>query len=244
MDVLDTIYENNAKAAHEVSALVAESISVPQQFSTRPFNRFDAAFTEWWMIPGSDCPAYKYGKLCFWRYPSTSEGLMHVGYHVEKGLHTDATGLPEVNSSLIMQQDWRWLAFQDEVKSDEFLETIRILGDVANIRPRLLVHAHDFNKVPKEGQPRSAPSDAFVLMLGSNHSGTNVLQTAVSTLAQLNSSKSILSVIESLSQIDLRFHWIDLIVGLPFRYSVSSPGSWNAHKLWKDALLPWLPWVR
>ncbi len=173
-----------------------------------------------------------------------SEGLMHVGYHVEKGLHTDATGLPEVHSSLIMQQDWHWLAFQDEVESDGFLDTLWAIGDVANIRPRLLVHAHDFNKVPKEDQPRSAPSDAFVLVLGSTHDRTNVLQAAVSTLAQLNASKSIRSAIENLSQIDLRFHWIDLIVGLPFRYGISSPGSWNAHKLWQDALFPWLPWIR
>jgi len=165
MTVLNTIFENNAKAANAVSALVQEDDSDAPDFSTRPFNQYDIAFTEWWMIPSSDWPAYKYGKLCFWRYPNTSDGLMYVGYYVEKGLHPDASGVPEVDPNEIMQHNWYWHIFEREIRSRGFLDTANRIAEAASSYPRILMHAHEFNKVPKEDQPRSDPSDAIEFSL-------------------------------------------------------------------------------
>jgi hypothetical protein len=244
MTVLSTVFENNAKAAHAVSELTREADAQARLFATRPFNRFDTAFTEWWMIPSSDWPAYKYGKLCFWRYPNASDGLMYVGYYVEKGLDPDASSVPGVNPKEIMQRDWFWRTFEREVGSKEFIETSDRIGQVAGEFPSVLVHAHEFNKVPKEDQPRGQPSDAIEFRLGFGGENLSLVQSANSSLAEINGSTSLNMLMDTLSQLDLRFHWIDFIVGVPFRYGVDSAESWNAARLWQDALQPWLPWVR
>lgn len=244
MTILSTIFQNNSKAAHAVSRLAGEAGAKARSLTTRPFNRFDTAFTEWWMIPSTDWPAYKYGKLCFWRYPNAADGLMYVGYYVEKGFHPDASGMPEVNPKEIMQRDWFWRTFEIEVRSIAFLEASNRISQVAGIFPRVLIQANEFNKVPKEDQPRGEPGDVIEFELGSTGENLKLVNSARSTLAELNDCYSLNSMMDSLTHLDLRFHWIDLIVGLPFRYGVEIGGSWNAARLWQDALQPWLPWVR
>ncbi len=244
MTLPDTLFENNARAAHAVNLFLVETTAEIREFSTRPFNRFDTAFTEWWMIPSSDWPAYRYGKLCFWRYPNASDGLMYVGYNVEKGLHPDASAVPEVDPKQIMRGDWYWSTFESEVDSGGFVEAADHIGDSLGTYPRVLIQAHEFNKVPKEDQPRADPSDVIEFGLGPGGDVIALVRSAETALAELNTCTSLKSAIKSLSQLDLRFHWIDLIVGLPFRYGGASPQSWSAARLWKDAFQPWTPWVR
>ncbi len=244
MTPLSTDFENNAKAAHAVYSFLDEIGFQTPQLTIRPFNRFDTAFTEWWMIPSSDWPAYRYGKLCFWRYPNSSDGKMYVGYYVEKGLHPAVAGMPDVDSKQIMREDWYWPEFIGEVKSVQFIQAAHQVAQAAGTYPSILIHAHEFNKAPREDQPRGEPNDVVEFRLGPTGNGIEVLRSAESVLATLNTCASLNLAIEALSQLDLRFHWIDLIVGIPFQYGTKLTESWTAAKLWQDALLPWIPWVR
>lgn len=237
-------YPNNARTAHAVYAFLEEGNLPEKTLTLRPFNRFDPAYTEWWMIPSSGWPAYRYGKLCFWRYPNDSDGLMYVGYYVEKGLDSSMSGMPELNKAWIMSKDWYWHSFVDELASGRFEAIAKTVAKSCKQPVRLLFQVNEFNKVPKEDEPRSKPSDALIFDLGEGENTLSVVEPAVSVLSKLNEEMSPADLAANLSALDLRFHWLDLVIGVRFRYGNKSESTSAARDLWSLAMAPWMPLVK
>ncbi len=98
---------------------------------------------------------------------------MYVGYYVEKGLHPDVEGMPGVDPKQIMREDWFWSRFLLEVQSDEFINAVHQVAQAAGKYLSFLLHAHEFNKVPREDQPRSEPNDVVEFRLDPTKSQFN-----------------------------------------------------------------------
>src|SRR3990170_3650957 len=83
-----------------------------------PFNRFDQVDdTTWWLCPGPDNPAYKYGKIvCTWK---NFEPDMFIGLYVEKGLDPSkaGAGLSAKEKRYRMDSTWRWHDFLEGLRS-------------------------------------------------------------------------------------------------------------------------------
>jgi len=237
------IYENNDKVAHAVQEFVRSHGG--WSFTLRPFNRFATAFTEWWLIPATEWPAYKYGKLCFHRYPRTVGGVLYTGYYVEKGLGVQLAGLPDVQKSHIMQSDWRWYEFIDWASSDKINEAAKQVHGLSQVGIRLLVEIHAFNKVPEPDTERSAPSDTIEFEIAPSDSRWQLIQPGQGTLAKFNGADNIATLVEGMhNEKDLDYFWLDLIIGVRLHYGNGSSRSWSAPDIWVKALQPWVEFVR
>jgi hypothetical protein len=68
-------------------ACYAVQRAIEQQFPglvARPWNIYEPETSLWWLVPSSDWPAYKYGKL-FFDWADQRRKSIWVGFHSEKG---------------------------------------------------------------------------------------------------------------------------------------------------------------
>ena len=233
------VYENNDQAAHAVQEFVRKKGD--WSFTLRPFNRFATAFTAWWIVPTSEWPAYKYGKLCFHRY----DGVLYTGYYVEKGLGVQLAGLSDVQKRHIIQSDWRWhdlVYWASEGKVDKIVEQV---CDLSQTSVRVLVEIHAFNEVPEPDSERTAPSDAIEFEIAFSDSRWRLIRPGQSTLAKFNRTVSIADLMEGIiDEKDLDYFWMDMVIGVRLRYGDGLSPGWNASDIWAKALQPWVEFVR
>lgn len=237
-------FPNNSTAAHAVYEAAKGTGRAAGSLTLRPFNRFELPFTEWWMIPSTEWPAYQHGKLCFWRFPTEPSAPVYVGYCVEKGLTRAVEGMADVPPSHIMQPNWYWHTFLDQMPGEAFRSAIVATQNSVGSPLRLVLMAYAFNRVPREDESRVLPDDFLEFEFNSDGMGINLYQSADSYLEPLNQARDLESSVKILRGLDLRFHWVDLIMGIPFEYGQPEGSGWGSEELWLSALAPWLPWVR
>ncbi len=116
-------YHNARQAAYAVhEELVREG---RRPLSARPWNKYDPDNTLWWLVPSTDWPAYKHGKMFFCQ-KRASKGHLFCGLHIEKGFD------PIVESAypfargrrLIMGSDWVWFDFLSDLDANRVSSTI------------------------------------------------------------------------------------------------------------------------
>lgn len=108
-------------------------------FTIRPWNMFKPETTLWWLIPSTEWPAYKHGKIAIFR-----EGTkISVGLHVEKGVSSTAGQIlpPKRAATLCTGPDWIWHAFLADLKSGAFEAKINRISQAAGKPLRIIVQA-------------------------------------------------------------------------------------------------------
>lgn len=238
MSQLMVKYKDNYQVAHAVYSLIkGEKI-----FCLRPFNRFNPAYTEWWIIPSTEWPAYKFGKLCFHRRPCSPDGRLYVGYYVEKGLGRKLQGMPEVSNNLIMKDDWHWHKFAALAQNGEIDAIAHRVCENVQAPVHVLVEAYAFNRVPKPNEERKLPDDAVELVLNPIDVSWNLIRPGKNELRFVNEARRVahlVSLIKDNSGLD--FYWIDVVVGLCFSYGESREEGVDAETLWNLVLRHWVP---
>jgi len=232
-------FENNDKAAHAVYSFIKDSYP---HLVLRPFNRFDTPYTEWWIVPSSQWPAYKFSKFCFHRRPRSREGRLYIGYYVEKGLGRSLHGLPEVQVKHIMQDDWYWHKFVSHTKSGLIERTAKEVCNSAEISVRILIEAHEFNKVPEPDSEKSEPSDWIEFAIQFPDLKWMLVRAGQKVLAAVNESPSISSLAQQIEALrDLDFYWLDWAIAVRFRYGQEGLQGWTTPDIWNKVLKMWLP---
>ena len=128
---------------HELSAAVqAVAKDEFEKLILLPYNRFDPENSAWWLVPGIGNPAYKYTKYYFnWGDMRRS---LRVGIHAEKGLSPEVSSAYPTSkgSTKIMQKDWHWYQFVQNIESGKVPQTIRELSIHLSVpfEVRLLAH--------------------------------------------------------------------------------------------------------
>jgi len=69
----------------------------------RPWNPYEPAHTEWFLVPSTEWPAYRFGKLYIDRSGDAEQ--MSCGFYIERGLGPQLAGL--VKSSQLMDATWQ-----------------------------------------------------------------------------------------------------------------------------------------
>lgn len=112
-------------------------------FTARPWNMFKPETTLWWLVPSTEWPAYKHGKIAFFR-----EGdKLNIGMHIEKGLSSTAgQDLPPARAAkLCTGPDWIWHAFLADLKSEKFETKINRISQLVGRPLRIIVQASYVN---------------------------------------------------------------------------------------------------
>ena len=214
------------------------------ELTVRPFNRFDldAPTNDWWLVPSTEWPAYKFGKLFFnTKLPTAAADSRSIfcGFYVERGLGPAASAAG-YDPSWIIGKDWLW---------DEFV------GSAARIFPQLPNGAFVTIQAPVPPPPGSNKNKLDVLKMVSGASfsvesgGKLKLEKSdfspASPKIEDHFRKAILSATEmsqvgaALSQLpEPDFTWLDLCIGV----LVSSQS--HGQSVWSQYLRFWRPWLR
>jgi hypothetical protein len=96
-------------------------------FTLRPFNYFKPESTLWWIVPSTEWPSYKYGKLTVF----IENGKYQVGMHIEKGVNGAASQMLTSKSEekFIMKTEWLWNTLIEDIKSGVFGESLTRINE-------------------------------------------------------------------------------------------------------------------
>lgn len=120
-----------------------------RKLTLRPWNRFDSDHTTWWIVPGTEWPAYRYGKYVF----APIGDMISCGLYVEKGLGASTLGMYSPN--LVMDAGWQWHQFIRDIETGKVLEAANKVG-----MPLFLTLSSDI--VRGEFDPLAPKSDELV----------------------------------------------------------------------------------
>jgi hypothetical protein len=191
--------------------------------TARPWNLYAAADTFWWLVPSTEWPAYRYGKLAFSLAKDVPRkdllgiddsllamDTVFAGFNVEKGYGSVAT---IVNPALrrkpaqILDPKWLWYELTVGPGSVRFSSTLASTASNAEIYVYVVSsYVHD--------RDSEAHNDHDALMFRCSPVGLQPMlhKLPVGVLRGAETAASFASLAERLRQID-DYHWVDLYAG-------------------------------
>lgn len=243
MPGLTSIFKTNQEAAHAISRHLS-----PNRFALRPYNHHLPEFTEWWFYnpdPKHAWPAYRYSKIFVSTFKPNNDPAKHLyaGFYVEKGLDPDLA-LPGVQRKHLIQPDWFWHTFLKLAQKGQLDDGLKRVFMNCGSPVWVSLYAYEFNKPPAGDEERPPFHDLLQFTVRSGDLGFHVEQPSSKTLAELNSAPNLRELGRRLNvQTNLKFFWLDLLIGVRLNYGEDAPGSWGAAGIWSNALEPWASWV-
>ena len=239
MSVPTIKYRNNNLVAHAVDRYVNGLCPPPRHLTLRPYNYTAPKFTEWWLIPSTDWPAFRYSKLCFGK--SNSE-LMFTGFWVEKGMGNQLADM--VKSNEIMERNWYWHELLEQGKAGALDKPLRAVQQRSGLPVSVCLSLYEFNHVRDPETGEDHPDDQLELVVGDIDLTFETVTEAANVLAPLNGAVTLTDLIARIADLgDLSWYWINFWVVIRVKYSQDGTGDWDAADIWHNALEPWLPWV-
>lgn len=243
MVVPTVIFRDNDETAHAVHRYISDLRPSLQRFTLRPYQHQAPKFTQWWLAPSTEWPAYRFSKLCFHQHGADSKYL-YTGFYVEQGLGAEVAGLPDVKSRNVMKPDWCWREFLLQARDGELDAPLREVLERSECPVIVSADVYEFNRVPDTAEEHRNPDDVVEFAIRSADLRFELAAEGTKVLAALNGSMNLRELgrcLEGLS--DLRWYWVGLIIGIRVRYGDESRGTWGAAQIWHNALEPWTPWV-
>ena len=110
-----------------------------QWFTARPRNFYKPEETLWWLVPSTDWPSYKYGKLVLFR----SQDNYKTGIHIEKGISNFAGQMLSLQNAqkLCINNDWIWHDFLSDLFDGNFEKRLNEISTVLNKSLRIVIQA-------------------------------------------------------------------------------------------------------
>lgn len=241
-------YPNARSAAYAVQReLTAQGW---QPLSARPWNRYDPDNTFWWLVPSTDWPAYKHGKVFFSPERAPAEHLF-CGLHIEKGL--DPSVAPAYTSArgrrLIMTPEWTWFDFLADFDSGRLRSAIIRAREATGTLLLLRLEA-GFVEDPGSFDPqapRPKPKwDTVVFDASGSTLSLTTCETPANLLTDVAGSQTLGDLARSIPAIPtISWVWLDAFIGTIFTriFAATDPDSWDASRLWTNFLSMWTPWL-
>lgn len=207
-----------------------------RRLSLRPFNYYDPANTPWWLIPGPDWPAYRYGKYAF----APDDGMLSCGLYVEKGLGASTMGT--YGSKYVMDADWQWQHFIRDIQSG------RVAEATAKIRLPLFLTLTSPKSIERFEQGACCKQDKLVFRVteGRLEKVQECLQAGcLFPLAKLERLEALPEMLSTMKNLD--WIWIDLVLGTKLHYpkeGADLSAAVDGQVLVEDLLVHFEPWFR
>lgn len=210
MNVLN--HNSTMNAARSFTAYLK---SENEEYSSRPYNRYEPKNTTWWVVPTKDWPAFNYGKYVF----RDDGDLLRVGLNIEKGLGLSAEQVAKtlkISESSIVNEDWVWHDFVEEIKEDSIDETLNQLE--ARAGSVFVELGISYINQPSEYDPFAPKIDRFVYRY---REGKLDLQEGKSRIhqfpdfAEVDEIKELIITLEN--QHDIDWCWADIDIIVPFK---------------------------
>lgn len=232
-----TIFTNNSEAAHKVAELIASP-----QLTARPHNRFEPEFSEWYLYPKEkdSWPAYHRSKFSIKTLQSRDNTKrMFAGYYVEKGYEVKDPEDLGIKKKYQMQPDWAWHNFKENVRTSKFDDAMRTIIKRNSCPILISIDIHEYNNPPAIDVNRPAIYDNAQFQISSDNLNTETEIKGKRELKLLNTCSNLKQIEETISKMDLRFFWMNIIIGISIQYDSTYEEGWGAKDLWNRALEPW-----
>jgi len=235
---LDTL---NCSNVMELANEVKEHLNTgKKKFTARPFNRFAPENSVWWITPGSEWPAYKYGKYMFRR----DKDIINIGLNIEKGYGKELSGI--VSNKAIMNDEWIWHEFMESGLRGKLDKTFGTLVQKNIIDINVFISFGVFNEVKKDTKrfDEVLPNQITYILKENTFKVQNKDQPIIAQefeiLKQAESFQEIFNMISKINK--LNYFWIDLFVGVPFK--INNNGELDIYKLDNQVLSVLEKWVK
>lgn len=240
MSIPTTRFRNNDLASHAVYRFI-KTMKPPVDYLTlRPWNPYQPSHTQWYLVPSTEWPAYRFGKLYIGQSPET--GMLFTGYYVERGLGSQVADLAKANH--IMNTAWRWPRFRCETQEGKLKNAVRNVLDRTGLPLQIDACLYYFNHVRDPETGEEHPDDEAVFRIRDASLDIECSREAKAELSPLNRAKTLQDLIRYIENIpSIDWSWIDFLMGVSLQYSKDDTGEWSASEVWHNALEPWLPWV-
>lgn len=247
----------------EMAQAVRESAGLieGQRYSPRPWNRFEPENTDWWIVPSTDWPAYRYGKAIF-RHNVQFSGQVFCGLNVEKGFGRIALEVyPELSKRrLVIDETWAWFKFLDGLEEEAVARAAEELAQKTGCQVILEISAWytsspvDFEPHPLldiealQGECRS-PLDAgrvwFAVADGELRKlEERCIQDVMAPVVVCDRLGDLAEAFRSNPEIS--WAWIDVYIGALVTLAGDDQASgdrWMADDIWRKLIRSWLPWI-
>jgi len=229
------------------------------EFTARPYNRFEPEKSIWWLIPSTEWPAFKYGKIFFDEFKEVSEksGIV-CGFYIEKGISQELNGL--YKGSFIMEKDWLWNEFIDSIKNKNE-EIYSIISNLTSLPYEIFLTIKTSYTPPEKANYLDSPENfysqkddfrasvvtfkirgQFELILENKETNPSNCEVAEYFESEIIPEKQLDNLALKICNIPrLSWLWVDLNIGvlIPQNENDITPA-----ELWNNYLKPWKPWLR
>ena len=236
-------FGNNKQAAQAVYQHILTAQPPLRHLTLRLHDPDAMAFTDWWLVPSRSWPPYRHSRLLF-RRSRVAPGVMFAGFHVTKGLGRQLPGI--VKADLMMTPGWYWYEFLNEVQGGVFDGPVRDVAQRTGLPVVVRLELHELNHVPDLASSIRPPcDDALEFTVREADCSLELVDAAVEHLAGLNGALNLRDLVwRTIALPKATWVWIDWLMGVRVGYDADGDVGWGAAELWRNALEPWLPWVR
>jgi hypothetical protein len=245
-------YETPREICYKIKDI---ALSKGVKLTARPWNKNKPDETDWWLIPSTDWPAFKYGKFFFTWNPELKDKL-YFGYYIEKGLdRTIKEAYPSrKGSQYIMDKDWAWFRFLNGLSSDKIKNIINKLNNDSSFPVELII---DGGNVPDPESfdpfaPRIIGWDKCILKLSQNSNNLELLESQLEAhlLTELTTTSDLNKLADIINRLnENKWLWIDFFIAsklhiLPTKDNENKPNRQiDVEMIWDKFLSPFLEWV-
>lgn len=222
--------------------------AIEQQFPSlvaRPWNMYEPETSLWWLVPSSDWPAYKYGKLIF-DWADQQRKSIWVGFHSEKGLDETISSVYKSarGSRLIMHDDWHWFDMFRSLANGQFAHVVTNVSQGLSVPLQLRILG-GYVEDPTDFDPYTSllKRDEYVLQWNpvSSRFDVPLSKPEAHVLGELDKVSSFEQLAQQMKLLTSNaWVWVDLNFVAPFE--IRGPDApddgelWTAPKLWSHFL--------
>jgi len=229
-----------------------------RSYSPRPHNVHNPTNSTWWLVPSTDWPAHRHGKITF--TPSTSARRQVLcGLHVEKGFGNVVALVPgHPPKQLLVGDNWEWPAFMSGLRDGSVAEVAQQVALNSGEPVALEIHLwvpgdySQFDPFARYVSPSDNPDIAPPFAAGQVNFQTEGATLQRTSGRWLNKDTIAVDQAQRLSDLPALFAtkamewlWIDVYLGVLATLSREAPDAqaWLDHRIWRELLSPWRTWV-
>ncbi len=224
------------------------------KLARRPWNRFKATLSSWWLVPSAKQPHHPFGKY-FFDWGDDNRETIVAGLYVEKGLDEALRVVypSKKGAKLMMKPDWAWMNFIGDIENGKIIDRIKEVAE--NLPVNIEFHIDGgYVEDPAMYSPETSKLQNDYYVLEYDHKeGTVKTKSARRKgmhLKALNKVTNLNSFVKVMKEFgDDQWIWLNVMIALRFnspREAGFEEGAevWSGVDIWNKFLSHFADWVK
>lgn len=230
---------------------IHEYIAAPKgkKYSARPYNRYGPEDSLWWLIPSTDWPAYRHGKITIFE---EQKGELFFGINIEKAIGQEAAACyPSKRAQkIIMDKEWCWYDFYRDLNEGKIAHAMDTIQDNTDGLPLHFSLSGHIIDDPALFDPYSEHGYGDRVIWNYEGGYLNYVTRPEYFFYPLKTVDKINHLAGSILQIsELHWLWIDIFIGVILKNNLKpkedlTKQSYDGYTIWHKIIEPWEPWFK